>query len=181
MRYEENRQLSFPDSFLNNCKELSKRGVFHTQLPRESNVLIVMNVFTTLNTIDKISFNHQPAVGNGSNISWIFLTSSHLLTLGQLKIKQDEIDSLETVNKKAIKHPKLNKYVQCPKNSFKKSSMADEKNRLVTYKNWPLLMLHPKQLAKCGFYYTGVLDVVIGKQVTTQSTKNSFPIVNIWI
>ncbi|GFU71737.1 death-associated inhibitor of apoptosis 1 [Trichonephila clavipes] len=28
------------------------------------------------------------------------------------------------------------------------------------YRNWPLLMLNPKQLAKCGFYYTGVLDVV---------------------
>ncbi|GFX19459.1 hypothetical protein TNCV_3051171 [Trichonephila clavipes] len=38
--------------------------------------------------------------------------------------------------------------------------MVDEKNRLVTYRNWPLLMLNPKQLAKCGFYYTGVLDVV---------------------
>ncbi|GFT02920.1 baculoviral IAP repeat-containing protein 2 [Trichonephila clavipes] len=73
---------------------------------------------------------------------------------------KDEIDSLETVNKIEIKRPKLNKYVQCQKNSFKKSSMADEKNRLVTYRNWPLLMLNPKQLAKCGFYYTGVLDVV---------------------
>ncbi|GFS54966.1 e3 ubiquitin-protein ligase IAP-3 [Trichonephila clavipes] len=67
-------------------------------------------------------------------------------------------DPQETVNEKAIKHPKLNKYV--PKNSFKKSSMVDEKNRLVTYRNWPLLMLNPKQLAKCGFYYTGGLDVV---------------------
>ncbi|GFW58376.1 e3 ubiquitin-protein ligase IAP-3 [Trichonephila clavipes] len=67
-------------------------------------------------------------------------------------------DSPETVNEKAIKHPKLNKYV--PKNAFKKSSFSDEKNRLVTYRNWPLLMVSPKQLAKCGFYYTGVLDVV---------------------
>ncbi|GFV20789.1 hypothetical protein TNCV_2815381 [Trichonephila clavipes] len=79
MRYEENRQLSFPDSFWSNCKELAKGGVFHTQLSRESNVLIVANVFTTLNTIDKIPFIHQPAVGNGGYIFWILPTSSHLL------------------------------------------------------------------------------------------------------
>ncbi|GFW26044.1 hypothetical protein TNCV_3317161 [Trichonephila clavipes] len=76
---------------------------------------------------------------------------------------KDEIDSLETVDKKAIKRPKLNKYFQCPKNSFKNSSMSNEKNRQVTYRNWPLLMLNPKQLAECGFYYTGVLDVVTCK------------------
>ncbi|GFY03445.1 baculoviral IAP repeat-containing protein 7-A [Trichonephila clavipes] len=38
---------------------------------------------------------------------------------------KDEIDSLETVDKKAIKRPKLNKYVQCPKNSFKNYSVLD--------------------------------------------------------
>ncbi|GFU09633.1 hypothetical protein TNCV_2097701 [Trichonephila clavipes] len=34
MRYEENRLLSFLDSFWSNCEELSKRGFFHTQTPK---------------------------------------------------------------------------------------------------------------------------------------------------
>ncbi|GFU00058.1 hypothetical protein TNCV_2346011 [Trichonephila clavipes] len=34
MRYEENRLLTFPDSFWSNCKELAKRGFFHTQTPK---------------------------------------------------------------------------------------------------------------------------------------------------
>ncbi|GFW00119.1 hypothetical protein TNCV_3569061 [Trichonephila clavipes] len=69
MRYEENRQLSFPNSFWNNCKELAKRGVFHTQTPKRIECAYCDERFTTLNTIDKIPFNHQPAVGNGNYIS----------------------------------------------------------------------------------------------------------------
>lgn len=38
--------------------------------------------------------------------------------------------------------------------------MAEIKNRLTTYKDWPRIMLSPKQLAECGLYYTGVADVV---------------------
>ncbi|GFY50355.1 e3 ubiquitin-protein ligase XIAP [Trichonephila inaurata madagascariensis] len=38
--------------------------------------------------------------------------------------------------------------------------MSDLKSRLFSYKNWPLLMINSKLLAECGFYYTGVLDIV---------------------
>ncbi|AII15894.1 IAP [Penaeus monodon nudivirus] len=36
-----------------------------------------------------------------------------------------------------------------------------EHERLKTFKNWPALYVSPKELAKNGFYYTGVEDVVM--------------------
>ncbi|CAL1280191.1 unnamed protein product [Larinioides sclopetarius] len=38
--------------------------------------------------------------------------------------------------------------------------MAEMKYRLLSYRDWPLLMLSSKQLAECGLFYTGVKDHV---------------------
>ncbi|GIY43069.1 baculoviral IAP repeat-containing protein 7-A [Caerostris darwini] len=34
--------------------------------------------------------------------------------------------------------------------------MTELKNRLATYKHWPLMMLSPRQLSECGLFYTGI-------------------------
>ncbi|XP_055949550.1 E3 ubiquitin-protein ligase XIAP-like isoform X2 [Argiope bruennichi] len=38
--------------------------------------------------------------------------------------------------------------------------MSDLKNRLLSFRDWPLLMLSSRQLAECGLFYTGVGDAV---------------------
>ncbi|GIY30751.1 e3 ubiquitin-protein ligase XIAP [Caerostris darwini] len=38
--------------------------------------------------------------------------------------------------------------------------MTELKNRLATYKHWPLMMLSPRQLSECGLFYTDNEDIV---------------------
>jgi Inhibitor of Apoptosis domain. len=47
-----------------------------------------------------------------------------------------------------------------PENLVMSANLKEEAKRLRTFINWPNTRIHPKDLAKAGFYYTGVQDCV---------------------
>ncbi|GFR02900.1 hypothetical protein TNCT_227411 [Trichonephila clavata] len=148
MKYELNRFNSFTDRWpltYVNPKELAENGFFYLQSEDQVQCAFCGIVIDDWNVGDKPLKEHMKKAPK----------CPFLLTLNVGNVP---------MNKSKPQGPKLNKYVQNinPKNSYKprRPQMSDLKSRLLTYKGWPLIMLSSKQLAECGFYYTGVLDVV---------------------
>lgn len=150
MKFELNRFNSFTDKWplsYVNPKELAENGFFYLQSEDQVQCSFCGIVIDDWNVGDKPLKEHIKKAPK----------CPFLLTLNVGNVP---------MNKSKPQGPKLNKYVQnvsSRNSSFNKPrrpQMSDLKSRLSSYKGWPLIMLSSKQLAECGFYYTGVLDVV---------------------
>ncbi|GFY43061.1 hypothetical protein TNIN_501002 [Trichonephila inaurata madagascariensis] len=150
MKYELNRFNSFTDRWpltYVNPKELAENGFFYLQSEDQVQCAFCGIVIDDWNVGDKPLKEHMKKAPK----------CPFLLTVNVGNVP---------MNKSKPQGPKLNKYVQninpniSSFNKPRRPQMSDLKSRLLTYKGWPLIMLSSKQLAECGFYYSGVLDVV---------------------
>ncbi|GFT45512.1 hypothetical protein NPIL_499721 [Nephila pilipes] len=150
MKFEVNRFNSFTDrwplSYVN-PKELAEYGFFYLQSEDQVQCAFCGIVIDDWNVGDKPLKEHIKKVPKCP-----FLLS---LNTGNVPM-----------NRSKSNDPKSNRHVQNvnPRNSLshkpKKPQMSNIKSRLLSFKGWPLIMLSSQQLAECGFYYTGVSDIV---------------------
>ncbi|GFS80778.1 x-linked inhibitor of apoptosis [Trichonephila clavipes] len=137
MRYEENRLLSFPDSFWSNCQELAKRGFFHTQTPKRIECAYCGERFFYFKYHRQDPF-YPPAccgkwklhLSDPSNK----LTSPRPLTDGQLNLRKYYVAAF----------PQL----------------KSEEARYSTFGGWPRLHVKVRELVEAGLFYLGEEDYV---------------------
>lgn len=73
---------------------------------------------------------------------------------------EDEGQEEDVVSFQPLPPPLHTMRASDPENLVMSANLKEEAKRLRTFINWPNTRIHPKDLAKAGFYYTGVQDCV---------------------
>lgn len=154
MKYEANRLRSYKDKWpleYVKPKELAEAGLFYLQTEAKVQCAFCGVIISNWVVGDKPLREHV----RSSSLCKFLLGES----VGNIPIKGDSPSWMAS----KLTPAKLNPYKlgdSYARYKPKHPAMADLRRRLMTYKDWPLTMLKPKDLADCGLYYTGVADVV---------------------
>ncbi|GBL99953.1 Baculoviral IAP repeat-containing protein 7-A [Araneus ventricosus] len=150
MKYEVNRLNSFtgkwPLCYIK-PKDLAQNGFFYLQSEDKVQCAFCGVVIDDWNVGEKPVKKHMMR-----NPKCIFLLTADAGNVPFTKPKP----VAKTVNKCIPNTNTRNTLSHKPKYP----QMSDMNNRLLSYRDWPILMLSSRQLAECGLFYTGVEDHV---------------------